>query len=115
MIFCFTICFISLFATCSSKKIQTPWLERTILTMVEAYNKCAKKEGDPTTLNVKELEEYVRMNMADIVQDQDPNFFKKTLQSYDTDRDGELTHKEFGEFQRQYMLAKYNQRYKTPV
>ncbi|XP_056403299.1 protein S100-A11-like isoform X2 [Hyla sarda] len=90
------------------KKNKTPWLERIIHDMVNNYNKYAKMEGDPLTINFREFQEYLTVEMPKYIEGKDPDIVERTLASMDEDKDGELNHKEFFSFQRQFMITKYN-------
>ncbi|XP_044128135.1 protein S100-B-like [Bufo gargarizans] len=76
--------------------------------MVDTYNRFAGMEGSPLTMNTQEFREYLKYDIPVYIESKDPQIVEKTLASLDEDKDGELSYKEFLQFQMQYIVSKYN-------
>ncbi|XP_073464748.1 protein S100-A1-like [Aquarana catesbeiana] len=85
-------------------------LQKAIQSFAEGFRSIAKKEGNMETMNVKELEEYLKLNTPETLKGQDPDFVQKTFESLDENRDGELEYGEFVRLQTEFMIAAYNRK-----
>ncbi|XP_040268794.1 protein S100-A11-like [Bufo bufo] len=76
--------------------------------MVDTYKRFATMEGNPLTMTSQEFREYLKYDIPTYIESKDPDIVEKTLASLDEDKDGELSYKEFIQFQIQYIVSKYN-------